>query len=62
MPEIKLKNCPFCGNTNPIIQRRYVAQGKAIYAVQCGKCYARMVFLDRKYKAIEAWNRRVENE
>lgn len=61
MPEIKLKPCPFCGNTNPIIQRRYVAQSKSIYAVQCGKCYARMVFLDRKYKAIEAWNRRAED-
>ncbi len=62
MPEIKLKPCPFCGNTNPIIQRRYVAQSKSIYAVQCRKCYARMVFLDRKYKAIEAWNRRIEKE
>lgn len=61
MPEIKLKPCPFCGNTNPIIQRRYVAQSKSIYAVQCRKCYARMVFLDRKYKAIEAWNRRSDD-
>lgn len=61
MTETKLKPCPFCGNTNPIIQKRYVTQSKAIYAVQCRKCYARMFFIDRKYKAVEAWNRRVDN-
>lgn len=58
-----LKPCPFCGNTNPVIQkRRYVWQSKAIYTVQCNKCYARMVSLDSIYMAINAWNRRVDND
>lgn len=58
-----LKPCPFCGNTNPILQRsRYVWQSKSIYAVQCNKCCARMVFFDSIHMAIDAWNRRVDND
>lgn len=52
----EIKKCPFCGGT-PYVKSNPIAQRKKQYAVQC-KCGARFWFLDRKYKAIEAWNRR----
>lgn len=52
----KLKPCPFCGG-KPYINSHPIAQRKKQWAVQC-RCGARFFFFDRKYKAIEAWNRR----
>ena len=54
MPD--LKPCPFCGG-KPLMKYNCVAQKKKQWAVQC-RCGARFFFTDRKYKAIEAWNRR----
>lgn len=56
----ELKPCPFCGGT-PYMQSHPVAQGKKQWAVQC-RCGARFSFVDRRYKAVTAWNRRCENE
>lgn len=58
---IKLKLCPFCGG-KPRIQSHPIAQKKKQYAVQCQNCGARFWFFDKKYKAIEAWNRRVDDD
>lgn len=52
----ELKPCPFCDG-EPYIQRRHVAQKKCIYAVKC-HCGVLTHFMDRRYKAIESWNRR----
>ena len=54
MPD--LKPCPFCGG-KPQMKYNYVAQKKKQWSVQC-RCGARFFFVDRRYKAIEAWNRR----
>ena len=54
-----LKPCPFCGS-KAYMNSNYIAQNKKQWAVQC-KCGARFFFMDRKYKAIEAWNRRADN-
>ena len=56
----KLKPCPFCGS-KPYIRSHPVAQKQKQWAVQC-QCGARFFFVNRRYKAIEAWNRRVDNE
>lgn len=55
----ELKPCPFCGK-EPHIQRRPTAQKKCIYSVKC-HCGILTHFMDRKYKAIEAWNRRAND-
>ena len=55
----ELKPCPFCGENQKIISHP-IASGKKQYSVQCS-CGARLYFMDRRYKAIEVWNRRVEN-
>ena len=57
MSKDTLKPCPFCGGTAKV-KSQPVAQNKSQYAVQC-KCGARFYFMDRKYKAINAWNQRV---
>ena len=53
---VDLKPCPFCGG-KPQLKYNYVAQKKKQWSVQC-RCGARFFFVDRRYKAIEAWNRR----
>ena len=57
--ENKLKPCPFCGG-EPYIQSRPTARKTKIYSVKC-RCGAMFKFVDRRYKAIEAWNRRAED-
>ncbi len=60
MPETKLKPCPFCGGkvkkvTSPVA-------GTQMFV--CDKCGADVCFYGAEYgqKAVEAWNRRAENE
>lgn len=56
----ELKPCPFCGG-KPYMQSHPIAQNKKQYAVEC-RCGARFFFFDRRYKAVEAWNKRAESE
>lgn len=56
MARMKLKPCPFCGK-DPYIQKHPESQRKAIYAVKC-YCGVLTRFQDRKYKAVEIWNKR----
>ncbi|MBR1555533.1 MAG: Lar family restriction alleviation protein [Oscillospiraceae bacterium] len=52
--EIKLKNCPFCGND------AYLAESwEQTKIVQCAVCGCHTVHYANKLDAIEAWNRRV---
>lgn len=58
--EKKPKLCPFCGK-EPYIQKSPTGQNKADYAVKC-RCGVLTRFFDRRYKAIDVWNRRANNE
>lgn len=78
MTEIKLKPCPFCGAeaiTQVAVIRSEIESCTAdiSFIVSCSNCYIgqrwdindRDSFEDAKtamQKAIEAWNRRIENE
>lgn len=55
----ELKPCPFCGGENLNIRH-----GKYMWWVEClnGDCGANGGTKVHKKKAIEAWNRRVDNE
>ena len=53
----ELKKCPFCGSEAELnFQELYG------YFVSCPKCLARSRALMRKQNAIDAWNRRANNE
>lgn len=57
---IEIKHCPFCGNTN-ITGATHKPVGSAeFYEVICVDCSAR-IRRSSKRKAIEAWNRRVND-
>ena len=53
--EVKLLPCPFCGGEAFIVHR----SGGWIYCVECG---AESGYFNTLEKAIEAWNRRVNND
>ena len=56
----ELERCPFCGNTN-ITGATHKPVGSAeFYEVLCIVCGAR-IRRSSKRKAVEAWNRRVDN-
>ena len=57
---IELKPCPFCGNAD-ITGATHKPVGSAeFYEVLCIECGAR-IRRSSKRKAVEAWNRRVDN-
>lgn len=56
MSEKRMKPCPFCGK-DPYVQKHYISQNKAQYAIKC-RCGVLTHFYDRRYKAVEIWNRR----
>ena len=55
----ELKPCPKCGN-----DRLSFIIGVVVpkFAVLCEECGEETDFFDAKDKAVEAWNRRVDNE
>lgn len=55
-----LKPCPFCGGKAEMI--RYPANGKVTVSCRSSGCMANISFCVSKDRAIEAWNRRVNNE
>lgn len=63
----KLKSCPFCGGKAQIVEE-HSGLGCTTYHIQCQnkiECplhYARTKRFYKKSEAVEAWNRRVENE
>ena len=61
----KLKPCPFCGNKAEIngkILNWDLSSIEAAYFVRCTKCRNHSDWFDTEQDAIEAWNRRVNNE
>lgn len=56
----KLKPCPFCGGKAKVVSHP-IAQKQSQYSVHC-QCGARFLFRDRKYKAVNAWNTRTQND
>lgn len=68
MTEIKLKPCPFCGGKGELRRESLIFSWVQHSFVRCEKCFARgeEITTSTEYsadeKAIEAWNRRTENE
>ena len=59
----ELKPCPFCGGNAKHVKLRNIAvKNKEVFYVECAVCRVRtMVELDSD-TAIEAWNRRAEDD
>lgn len=63
----KIKCCPFCGSED--VELTSIGGAKSIYQswIYCKKCNAEgptksNLLIDSKEEAIEAWNRRVNND
>ena len=50
------KRCPFC-RERPTVTTGHTEDGKKRWSVKC-RCGAMTRFQDRRYKALEIWNRR----
>ena len=60
MPNIELKQCPFCGCEKPYMNKNV---GMYIwFFVQCPKCSAKSAEKRISTEAAEAWNRRANDE
>lgn len=56
----ELKPCPFCGSKNVSM---YTYSGvMEYYYIECKDCYCGTGHEELEEYAVEAWNRRVENE
>ena len=65
----ELKPCPFCGGQARIFTKRVHSENhhlqldvKCEYIVKCNRCRASMSCYASKAWAINAWNRRADNE
>ena len=58
MEHYKLKPCPFCGSKHIDITNF----GEVMWFIQCDDCNATFPECDTKKEAIEAWNRRANDE
>lgn len=58
----ELKPCPFCGEEAKLLDKTnyYETGGYTYYFVRCNNCGAENGWNMQLEKAIEAWNRRVE--
>ena len=71
MKEAELKPCPFCGHSAIVVCNKY-RHDQFLFSVQCGNTKSEGLDLcpvipqtyehDNKADAIDAWNRRVDNE
>ena len=62
--DYKLKPCPFCGGKAKLLLKSFDIFNAGAY-IMCEKCGARTILVTRKpsnKKAVELWNRRVDNE
>ncbi|MBR4016353.1 MAG: Lar family restriction alleviation protein [Oscillospiraceae bacterium] len=63
----ELKPCPFCGAKSELcmepwdFEKREPAKD-AKYVVECGECLSRTDTYNSEDEAIEAWNRRTDND
>ena len=56
----KLKPCPFCGSVDVKVHNPYFTDN--YYMVQCYGCNCNTALYKTVNQAVEAWNRRAENE
>ena len=60
---MELKPCPFCGSTDVYISFRYPLLGEGLrMLVVCNCCGCMTAQCRNEDKAVEAWNRRSDNE
>ena len=58
----KLKPCPFCGGEAKVSKYEIITN-MPTHSVHCADCYSRTWgMFDKEKQAIEAWNRRVNDE
>ena len=57
-----LKPCPFCGDTYINIRRKKEGYNVGCNTVNCIACHVRTRVYKTEQDAIEAWNRRVQDE
>lgn len=55
----ELKHCPFCGR-QPYVQKCYTGQNKTSFSIKC-RCGVLTHFKNRKYEAVDIWNRRFDS-
>ena len=60
----ELKPCPFCGSNAFIAEWNYdLAPGNVLtHCVECNGCHSTTLEYGTEEEAIEAWNRRTDNE
>lgn len=61
----ELKPCPFCGGEGEVVATKAFEWCDNVYIVRCASDYCKVnpsVTSIEKKEAIEAWNRRVDNE
>lgn len=65
----QLKPCPFCGHKASLLEEQYNINQSVFFPefnsrsiVRCNKCRSSVGFYTTAKKAIEAWNRRVDDE
>jgi len=58
---IELKNCPFCGSEDVILDKdvRRIDRGLNGHFVECQDCFGSSGYYKSESCAIEAWNRRI---
>ena len=65
MAEIELKPCPFCGSSNVTLEVEYGSDcgyGFGGHTVICNNCGVQTIYYETKEEAIEAWNKRADDE
>lgn len=64
MNDKELKPCPFCGGEARIVQEYDAMIGETFYFCECINCTGTILYgkFNKKEYAIEAWNRRVNDE
>ena len=66
LAKVELKKCPFCGGEGTVIIRKGKDGWRDRYAVLCdynyGGCGAESGWYHYEEEAIEAWNRRFNND
>ena len=61
MGDVKLLPCPFCGHEGMLRSMKFGMERTNRYAVTCTACAIAIGWEDSDEKAIDRWNRRVEN-
>ena len=61
MPDLKLRECPFCGG-EAFVFKTIETPLPIMYAVVCKACYAGTNHKTKEIQAIEAWNNRIGEE